>query len=128
MNIRIAGQEDAQRIIEWSFANREANDLDPDVLNYPLTEIFCAENGKPLGYLPAQLAAVLESFAPNPEATEQEKNAALYGLTDAIVETAANKGIKEIYFIGSNEEVNAFAERLGFKRIDLPVYRLKVGK
>jgi hypothetical protein len=126
MIVRTATVQDASKIVTWSVCNKAANDLDMDVFSYPLMEIFCAENGSPVAYLPVQLAAILESFAPRPDATDAEKRRALHDLLSAILPAIEKRGVREVYFIASEDSLLKDAERLGFQKIEAPVYRLKL--
>lgn len=117
MNIRTAKPEDAENILRWGEEQKDINLFDPDVLLYPTTDVGCAENGKPIVYLPVQLAAVLESIVFNPAASERERSIALYKLVGAVLENAARSGVREAYFACKSEPMVKFAERLGFEAL-----------
>ena len=126
MTIRKAKPEDAQNILEWGLAQKEKNELDVKALLYPSTEVFCAENGRPLAYLPVQFAAVLESIIVNPNVPNFAQIKAVYYLLDRILEQAAKQGIREAYFLGTDSQVSQLAETVGFKELPWKVYRIRL--
>ena len=126
MMIRKAKPEDAQNILEWGLAQQEKNELDVNCLLYPSTEVLCAENGQAVAYLPVQLAAMLESVIVNPNVDRFYQNQALYYLVSRILEDAAKQGIREAYFLGTDEEISKLAEKVGFKELPWKVFRIRL--
>ena len=88
MKLRWAKPEDVKQIVDWSLANAEHSQFDPQTLTYPLLDVICAENGKAVLYVPVQLVAMIEALAPNPEATQREKNTALFETLKALLKKA----------------------------------------
>ncbi len=127
MNVRTATLDDAGRIVAWSAANIERNGLDVDVLGYPTTEIACAENGEgPVYYLPMQVVVMLESAAPKPGTDKHTRAVALHAIVGSMLKQMTEKGIREVYFVGTDEETNRYAEQLGFRKVPWPVYKVKL--
>lgn len=120
MKIRLALPEDAENILKWN------PELDMDALLYPTTDVVCAENGKPIAFLPVHLVGMLEGLVVNPSASKEAASMGTYEALDCIAERLAKRGARELYFFGDNEELARQAERLGFEKIEKPVYCLKL--
>ena len=102
-------------------------EFDPRILDYPTLKIVTTYNGKGfISHLPSQQALVLESVGVNPEATELEKAQAIRYAINGQMLVASSFGLKEIYFIGTDERVISLAEAHGFERLPWPVLRLKL--
>ena len=69
---------------------------------------------------------LLESLAIRPGATNKEVSLALKELIQACVTLGHMKNTGEIYFLGTNEETNKFAENTIFEKLPWPVYRLRL--
>jgi len=125
MIIRIAGQEDAQKIIEWMQKNEiaEFGVGDAEALSHPLTEIFCAENGKPLAYIPVQLVGMLMPIGFNPESTPEERKDAVYTSLDAIITQIRKYKVRELIFYSDDEKAIERAESIGFRQVKGVVLR-----
>lgn len=130
--VRPAKPEDAETFIQWAVANK-GNEFDPATVTYPDSFTLCAfdANG-PIAFMPIQQPMVseplmLESLAVNPNASSLEIAAALKELLQACITIGFMKGTGEIYFLGSSEATNRFAEHHKvFERLDWPVYRLRM--
>lgn len=129
--VRPAVPEDAGTFLKWAVENK-GNEFDPEVVTYPDSFTLCAFDEKgPLVYMPVQQPMftepmVLESLAIRPEATKMEVAVALKELVQACVTIGFMKGTGEIYFLGSSEATNRFAEHQVFEKLDWPVYRLRM--
>lgn len=125
---RYAREEDFPQMIEWAAAIKDLNLADPEILKYEKVTYYAAfrQNGKILGYMPAQLTVTLESLAPNPEASEDEWVLALKSLIQAVVHDAEREGIREIYFVCKDERVVKIAKKHGFTEIPWTVLSLDV--
>lgn len=128
MNIRPAKPSDSEQSAEWALAGLERNQLDPDILKYPQTVVFCAESddGKPVAFLPAQLVVMLESLASDPTASETLRGRALYGLVKRLGEIAHALGVREMYFMGTDEQVAQLAVKYGFEELPWKAYRYRL--
>ena len=126
ITVRMAVPEEAGTILKWMIANSDKNNFDLDSMKYPSTMILCAENGQPKVFMPMQACFFIDSLGPDPAIGNREQVLALAELLQAAKNLARNMQVGEIYFIGSDPEVNKQAELRGFERIGLPVYRLKV--
>jgi|SRR5882762_1721867 len=129
--VRPATAEDAPDFIKWSVAN-QGNAFDPEAGQYPDSFTLCAFDTKgPLAYLPVQQPMfvepmMLESLAVRPDSTNVEIASALKELIQACVTIGYMKGTGEMYFLGSNEDTNRFAENTLFEKLDMPIYRLRM--
>lgn len=126
ITVRLAKPEEAGTILKWMIANSQRNNFDMDAVMYPSTMVLCAENGMPRVFMPMQAVFVLDSLGPDPAIGHCEQVVALAELLQAAKSLARGMKVGELYFIGSDPEVNKQAELRGFKRVELPVYRLKV--
>lgn len=126
MKLRMAVPADAEKIIAWSEANKEKSHFDAETLAYPLTEVLCAENGRATLFLPVQLVGMIEALAPNPESSERERSKALYLTLGALVSGAREQKVKELYFVGTDPELNTVAESAGFEELPWPVFRKRI--
>jgi len=99
---------DIPQLAEWTAALSGRNNVDADVYEYPTLQVLKASNGRPISYTPFQTCWMLEALAFNPEATAQEKAAALRDTFTVIEFEARCQGIKEIYFLCADEEMKAF--------------------
>jgi len=125
--VRPAKSEDSQEFLDWSLAGVN-NGFDPEVPRYGTTVTFAAfTSDGPLAFLPMQMPIVLESLAVKPGATPLEIATALRELVQTAVTQCHIRGVGEIWFIGTNDDTNRFAEHSGiFTKVEYPVYRLKV--
>lgn len=126
ITVRLAKPEEAEKAIKWLIANSEHNNFDLDSVTYKSTMLLCAENGTPKVFLPVQVSLVMDSLGPDPAIGHRDQVVALDALLQASRNLAQGLQVGEIYFIGSDPEVNRQAELRGFEQIKLPVYRLKV--
>lgn len=113
-------------MVQWAI-NGDRNAFDPTILTYPSLGVLKlgTRTGKTVMYLPAQTVIMLESLAINPEATDREIAVGLLTAFNALLVQAQGKGIGEVYFLGSNELTNKFAERHGMEKLDFPIFRMK---
>lgn len=114
-------------VLDWMEKNKERNEYQAKVFNYPKTEVLAAYNTeKTSGYMPVQPVALIDSYAPNPEATIHETTAALIELVKAVALLAHKGGLREVIFLVNDPKVQVGAEYLGFKEIDAKVMRLEL--
>lgn len=102
--------------------------LDPQVLTYPSTRILVAESDKPVMYLPVQVCYVLESLGPTKEASDLEIASALKQLTAILHYESEKAGQGEMLFLCGHKRTQEFAERHGWEKIDIPLYRWKTDR
>jgi hypothetical protein len=122
--VRPAREEDLKKLLSWAEANPAT---DAKVFTYKNTYTLCAfTSSGVVAYLPVQQPLMMEAVAFHPLATDQYKALAMKELTHALVTSAYLGGSGEIYFLGTNEGTNEFAEKNGFKQVDVPVYRVRV--
>lgn len=100
--------------------------LDPKVFEYPTTRVLVAENSHPVMYLPVQTCYVLESLGPTEEATDLEIASSLKQLTAILHYESARNGQGEMLFFCGHEATQAFAQKHGWERVNIPIYRWRV--
>ena len=124
--VRPAREEDREQFIQWSIKT-ENNLLDPDVIKYPSTLVWCAfdENG-PIVYVPVQQPLFMESLAINPEASPALVAMALKELTQNLVTQAILKGSGEIFFLCTDEQTIDYAKRQAFEEMPWRILRIKI--
>jgi hypothetical protein len=124
--VRTAEPRDADTFATWAAQNPA---LDARSLVYPSSFTLVAyDDSGPLSFLPVQQPFYMEAMSFRPEATEFEKALAMKELTHALITFCHQKGAGEIYFMGSNEHTNAFAERQGFTALPWKAYRVKLSE
>lgn len=118
-------KDEVSQLKSWLAAN-PAGRYDADILTYPTLQVLCSygDNGAE-AYLPVQRALVLETYAPKPDNPPNVQ--AIRDLTKAATLIASGHGIREIYFLGGDNGMGELAMRqVGFEKLGIPVYRLKV--
>ena len=121
--VRYARPEDKEQWLEWSRANKYG-DFDPDIVDYPTLQVLCSyDKDRVAGYIPVQRAVVMESYASNPDGVSPGSIRDLLKATELL---ADGHGIREIYFIGGEGGMGELAERYGFEKLAVPVYRMKL--
>lgn len=128
IQIRPLGPGDIDQLLQWMNRIADKNLFDPEVLLYKSTATLVAENEKVVLYAPLQTVVILESLAPNPEASELDVAVALRKVVDGVSLLSRLNGLSEVYFLSKDETVNRLAEHHGFERLDIPVLRLKLNK
>lgn len=114
-----------EEVKSWLSTTRN-NDLDPAIFRYPTLRVLCAYDGEAEAYLPTQLAVVLESLALKPGIDAHRYVEAIRALVKGVTLNASSLGVKEIYFIATDEDVLQVALRHGFEKIEHPVLRMRL--
>lgn len=124
---------DAQEMAEWISQLSARNNVDPDIFNYPATDILKASNGRPVMYMPRQRVMMLEALAINPEAQASDVALALRALIQVSEYESRLAGMGEMYFLCSDPETKHYAEAHGFRAVtpkindnDLQLYERKL--
>lgn len=99
--------------------------FDPSILSYPNTVILVAEDGKDKVYQPVQTCYFLETLGYHESISEHSLALAMKQFTSILMWEMAEKGIGEMYFLGSNDDTNAFALQNQFEEVNYKVFRLK---
>ena len=122
LKLKLSTPEEAKEINAWLQQNPS---FDSRILAYPTYRIITSygEKGN-IAHLPSQQVLVLESAATRPEASDAEKAQALRDLVKASQLLASSFGLKEIYFLGSDENVVRLAQERGFEKLPWPVMRM----
>jgi hypothetical protein len=111
--VRPAKQTDLPLLDHW-FTHTPDNLFDPDIARYPETTVLCATDGKPLVFMPIQVASILESLAVKPGASPAEVARSLELLIKSVALLSGGKGIHELYFLCHDPNVIKLAKRHGF--------------
>ena len=114
-----------EEVKSWLSTTRN-NDLDPAIFSYPTLRVLCAYDGEAEAYLPTQLVVMLESLALKPGIDAHRYLDAIRSLVKGVTLNASSLGVKEIYFIATDEDVLQVALNHGFERINSPVLRMKL--
>lgn len=124
--VRPLRPDDGQDFSKWLFQTKD-NAPDQKAILAPSSFTVCAFNkDKKILFAPIQNPMFLESLAVNPEATELEQASAMREVVQYLVSRGYATGQIEIYFLGSHEGTNEFANSQLFERVDLPLYRVKI--
>jgi hypothetical protein len=119
-------KDDIALFNEWLYANRDLNTFDPEIFRYESTRILAADDGsEPVMYMPYHLTIVLESLAPNPTASRQQRALAIRELVHEIADTATKLGVGEIWFAGTDQHLIDFAQDHGFEVMNAKVLKAK---
>lgn len=117
-------ESDFEKLITWGKANPA---WDTQVLSYPTSFVLVAFNNTgTLGFLPVQRAMIMEAAAFHPLVTDPQKALILKELSHELIMQTFVQGSGEIYFLGTNQNTNDFAERQGFSRLHEPMYRVRL--
>lgn len=115
---------DLKKLLSWAVNNPA---WDSNVLRFRNSFTLCAFNSTgTLAFMPVQQVPMMEAIAFHPLATDSQKASAMKEFTKVLVYYTAVSGNGEIFFLGSNECTNKFAEHQGFQRVDLPTYRMRL--
>lgn len=118
---------DVAQALWWLMEGKEKNHFDARIADYPTLSIYKAdEDGKAVAYLPSHLGAVLESMAYSPEEKDPEKRlAATMGLLELACAEAQKGGVREAYFMSSDEKFDEHAiKHAGFEAVKMLRKRL----
>jgi hypothetical protein len=111
-------EEDKKRFVDWIWEARQINCFDPDILTYPRTVMYTADdNDGPILYLPVQPGLILESLAPRPEVSARKEAMALWKLGEMLEETSRITGIQEQYFLCRDDRVSDICCKHGFEEM-----------
>lgn len=122
--VRPFRQGEIEKLVSWGSVNPA---WDSRIINYPSSFALAAfNNSGTLGFLPVQRPLVMEAMGFHPLTTDTQKALVMKELTHGLILQAYALGAGEIYFMGSDNGTNDFAERQGFKKIDMPMYRVRI--
>jgi hypothetical protein len=126
--VRPARQNEAEQFLEWSVANKDHSSFDPEIARQPGTFVLAAYNcDKVVAYIPVHRPFMLESLAPNPEASDFEVASALREFTQFLVSQCHIKNdVGHIYFLGNADDTNKFASNHVYEELPWRVYRARV--
>lgn len=102
--------------LDWLNANKEHNQFDVEVLNYPTSELYVSPDD-PVACMPVHAALMLESVGFGTEEANK-KLVAVIDMLNLAIERARSLGIKEIVYLSSDERTDEYAVKvLGFRAI-----------
>lgn len=123
--LRFANPDDKDQFLSWARKAGDKNHFDESELEE--YHILVAErDNRVICYLPLKKFLLLESLAPNPDASTMELAMALRELVVGAKLQAESAGFKELGFWDSDAGTTRGAELMGFKRCSMPLYRRKV--
>lgn len=112
---------------DWLERNHERNGFDPEIFSYPsLCVLASYRNGSVFTYLPVQTVAMLESVGVSPEASGNEVASGLMESVKATALLAHNQGIRELYYLSTDETVDVGAKAMGFELLPHKVFRMRL--
>ena len=121
-----AQPEDRDELIKFMDSTPE-NLCDPKVFGYSsLTTLKAVKEGKPLVFLPIHTVFMLESLAICPNNGAVETATALAELVKIVRWEAVNAGHGELWFACKEASTQAFAEKHGFERVDVPMFKMRL--
>lgn len=131
VTIRDAEARDAEKFIPWVWDARAENMFDPDVLEYPTTNVLAAEDddGGQILFLPIHNAIICESLAINPETNVGMIALGLREMDKKVVDIATAHRVREIYFLTRKDSgMQKLAESHGYEEVmNTVVMRKKLG-
>ncbi len=126
LKLRFARPEESGQVVEWIRGNPE-NDFDPDILNYPTLQVFCAYSDEGVeAYIPSHNVKVLESTALKPGIEIGVAAQALRDFTKAAELMASTQNIRELYFLCRDDALIAMAKNHGYEEMPFKVLRMKL--
>jgi hypothetical protein len=124
--VRLADPE-KEPVVEWCQANSARNAFDEAVLSYPSTKVLAAHNnGTVYAYMPIQGTAMLESIGLNPEATTIQITQSVMEMVRGAALLAHSAGMRELYFLASDDNTGKAAEQMGFVPLPYKIYRRRL--
>lgn len=122
-------KEELPEVFEWLKRIADRNLIDWDVLTYPATSLLKATDGeKNVLHVPVQSVYMVESLGISPDASPLEMAKALSGVFGIVRWESKRAGQGEVYFLCRDEETVRFAEHHEMERVNIPLFRFKVGK
>ena len=128
MTTALAEPSDANDSITWTMAT-QGECFDPEAGLFPSTITLKAvdREGCVVNFLPMNRPAMLHGFGIRPGLSKLSVALSMHELVLSACRLAERAGCGEVYFWGATEaSTQEFAERHGFERIDLPLYRLRL--
>jgi hypothetical protein len=125
---RTAEPKDAKNYIDWLQMASDINLVDWDVYRYPcLNTIVVDRADEPVLMNSFHPVLVMEALAPKPGLSPRDEARALVELYDAIRKVSLATGIREVMFQCADERLFPFIEKRGFRRVNTPVFKMRVG-
>lgn len=121
-----AKPEDSEALIA-AMDSTPQNLVDHKVYEYPATSTLKAvKDGKPLVFMPIHPVFMLESLGIVSQNSAVDTALALSELVKTVRWEAHNKGHGEIFFACSEPTTQAFAEKHGFERVNVPMFKMRI--
>ena len=129
MTIRFIEPRDFEDFAKWATENRfiDPKDIQSALRNKTTVVLVAEENGKVIQYLPFYCNITVPFFNFNPEATAEERKAAMEALLPKVKTFAGLHGINDIQGFSKPEyKMAQFWEEKGFEPEDRTAYVLKM--
>ena len=124
--VRPAEPQEAQLFFDWAAENTHG-EFDPEVAKFKSSRTWCAyDKDGPLVFQTIQQPLMLESLAPRPGATKEQVAMAMKELTQNAITQAHLGGSGEIYYLGSDEDTDAFSTNQIFEELPFKIFRVKL--
>jgi hypothetical protein len=117
---------DHARFLEWLEANEERNHADDNDRNAATVMEAVSGRDDTICYMPVIPVIMLGALAPKPGATPFEMTHALKAMVAATAMLAAANGARELVFWGTNEATAKVAQYVGFEKVEMPLWRLRL--
>ena len=117
---------DRNQFTEWLEANQERNRADDNDRNAPTVLEAVDGSSATICYMPLLQVIMLGALAPKPGVTAFEMTHALKALVQGAGMMAAAAGNRELVFWGTDEATCRVAEYVGFERVTMPLYRMRL--
>lgn len=121
-----AQPEDSDALIAAMDSTPE-NLCDPSIFKYPVTtSLKAVKDSKPLVFMPIHPVFMLESLAITKDNSSVDTAVALAELVKTVRWEAYNAGHGEMFFACAEPSTQAFAEKHGFERVNVPMYKMRI--
>src|SRR6185369_17659751 len=118
--LRFATESDKPQFLAWARKAADKNHFaESELADYHI--LVAEREGRVLCYLPLKKFLLLESLAPNPEATGLELAMALRELVVGAKLQAETAGFRELGFWDTDPGTTRGAELMGFERCGMPL-------
>lgn len=127
MPLSVFPPEERSTFSAWAWNLRDRTQFDMDVIGYPRACIARASSeGTPLLYVPIQPVLMLESLAPDPTLTTNQKALALWRVMEEMDDVMKLTGMHETYFVTQDDQFAERAIAAGFTEVKGRVLKRKL--
>lgn len=86
-----------EQFVAWAWPARSRTTFDSQIIGYPRTVMFIAEDTLPVAYLPVQTTLMAEVLIPEPGLSKRAIAAILGSFDEALMKASAATGIGDVY-------------------------------